>query len=342
MFKALLLEKSEAGFQAGIRDVDEASLPEGEATATVVCLHGFTGAKEDFLLALPELSARGYAAYAPDARGVHMSRSGGPFDLATLAADVVAVVESVRGPVYLVAHSFGGLVAQRAVVARPDLVAGLVLVCSGPAGFRASAPLIPITIERVTAFQQLLDDHDLADAWDLKTAHENVEMHPAMASFLRERFVAGSHAAAVSTIADALDADDVIDAVASSGVPTHVMYGERDGTWAQVTQNEMARRLGTEPTCPSSRTWTPSSTRSRPWSTGTVCPHRPARPPPSGVGRRVSRPSAWRSGRRRAWPRPPHRPARCRRAAPASRSPARRRARPGGRGGGPAGRSAPR
>jgi len=224
-----------------------ASLPEGEATATVVCLHGFTGAKEDFLLALPELSARGYAAYAPDARGVHMSRSGGPFDLATLAADVVAVVESVRGPVYLVAHSFGGLVAQRAVVARPDLVAGLVLVCSGPAGFRASAPLIPITIERVTAFQQLLDDHDLADAWDLKTAHENVEMHPAMASFLRERFVAGSHAAAVSTIADALDADDVIDAVASSGVPTHVMYGERDGTWAQVTQNEMARRLGTEP-----------------------------------------------------------------------------------------------
>ena len=49
------------------------------------------------------------------------------------------------------------------------------------------------------------DDHDLADAWDLKTAHENVEMHPAMASFLRERFVAGSHAAAVSTIADALD-----------------------------------------------------------------------------------------------------------------------------------------
>jgi len=35
MFKALLLEKSEAGFQAGIRDVDEASLPEGDVLLQV-------------------------------------------------------------------------------------------------------------------------------------------------------------------------------------------------------------------------------------------------------------------------------------------------------------------
>ena len=35
MFKALLLEKSEAGFQAGIRDVDEASLPEGDVLLKV-------------------------------------------------------------------------------------------------------------------------------------------------------------------------------------------------------------------------------------------------------------------------------------------------------------------
>ena len=35
MFKALLLEKDEAGFRAGIREVDEAALPEGDVTLAV-------------------------------------------------------------------------------------------------------------------------------------------------------------------------------------------------------------------------------------------------------------------------------------------------------------------
>ena len=35
--------------------------------------------------------------------------------------------------------------------------------------------------------------------------------------------------------------------MAATGVPCAVMYGERDGTWNQETQNEMAVRLGTSP-----------------------------------------------------------------------------------------------
>lgn len=221
--------------------------PDGPPRGTVLCLHGLTGAKEDYLFALPGLRDRGYAAWALDLRGVHMSTSAGPFDLGTLAADVVAVAEDTGAPVHLVAHSFGGLVGQRAVVRRPARFASLTLVCSGPAGFRHSADLIPVTIERVTGFQDLLARHGLAEAWDLKTAHENVEMHPAMASFLRERFVAGSHAAAVRNVADVLDAPDVVADVVATGVPVGVVYGERDGTWAQATQDEMAARYGTEP-----------------------------------------------------------------------------------------------
>lgn len=225
-----------------------AARPEGPSRGSVLCLHGFTGAKEDYLFLLPELAQLGYSAYALDARGVHASRSAGPFDLDTLAADVTAAARAVSAaPVHLVAHSFGGLVAQRAVVRRPERFASVALVCSGPAGFRGSADLIPITIERVTAFQTLLGDHDLETAWDLKTAHENVELHDAMAAFLRARFVAGSPDAAVRNIADALDAPDVVDALAATGVPAHVLYGAADGTWAQATQNAMAARLRTEP-----------------------------------------------------------------------------------------------
>ena len=35
MFKALLLEKDDAGFRAAVRGVDEAGLPEGDVTMSV-------------------------------------------------------------------------------------------------------------------------------------------------------------------------------------------------------------------------------------------------------------------------------------------------------------------
>ncbi len=214
----------------------------------VLAVHGFTGAKEDYLFLLPELAAKGWTATALDLRGVHQSTSPGPFDLDTLAADLCALARHLGEPVHLVAHSFGGLSAQRAVIADPSAFASLTLIGSGPAGFAASSDLIPITIDRITMFAAELQGHTLEEAWDAKTAYENVDdMHPAMAAFLRERFVTGSHDAAVHNISDLINAGDVVDALAATGVPCHVMYGERDGTWNQATQNEMARRLHTHP-----------------------------------------------------------------------------------------------
>ena len=221
----------------------EAGSPKG----IVLAVHGFTGGKEDFVFLLPELAAKGWTACAVDLRGVHQSTSPGPYDLDTLADDLVGVARHLGAPVHLVAHSFGGLSAQRAVIAAPDAFASLTLMCSGPAGFMASADLIPDTIDRLTMFARELAGHTLHQAWDAKTTYENVEMHPAMASFLRERFVVGSHEAAVHNVEDLLQATDVVDAFAATGVPCAVMYGERDGTWNQATQNEMAARLGTTP-----------------------------------------------------------------------------------------------
>ncbi len=211
----------------------------------VLCVHGFTGAKEDFLFLLPELQQQGWTAYAMDLRGAHQSTSAGPYDLDELAADIVAVAHRIGPNVHLVGHSFGGLSAQRAVIANPQVFASLTLMCSGPAGLSAEPDLVPITIERVTRFRAELEGKSMSEAWDAKTAHENVEMHPAMASFLKDRFVSGDHAAALRNIDDLLGAEDRIDEVATSGVPAYVMYGANDGTWNQATQNEMAVRLGT-------------------------------------------------------------------------------------------------
>ncbi len=219
-----------------------------DSQGTVLAVHGFTGAKEDFLFLLPELAEHGWTATALDLRGVHQSTSPGPFDLDTLAADLCAVARHLDGSVHLVAHSFGGLSAQRAVIADPEAFASLTLIGSGPAGFTYTAALIPNTMDRISMFQRALAGHTLAEAWDAKTEYENVDdMHPAMAAFLRERFVVGNHTAAVRNIDDLLHAPDVVDALAATGVPCAVMYGERDGTWNQQTQNAMAARLGTTP-----------------------------------------------------------------------------------------------
>ena len=57
----------------------------------MLAVHGFTGGKEDFVFLLPELAAKGWTACAVDLRGVHQSTSPGPYDLDTLADDLVAV-----------------------------------------------------------------------------------------------------------------------------------------------------------------------------------------------------------------------------------------------------------
>ncbi|HET7725399.1 MAG TPA: hypothetical protein VFK68_12215, partial [Propionibacteriaceae bacterium] len=73
----------------------EAPSPRGR----VLAVHGFTGAKEDFLFLLPELAAKGWSASSVDLRGVHQSTSPGPYDLDTLAGDLVAVSHDLGAPV---------------------------------------------------------------------------------------------------------------------------------------------------------------------------------------------------------------------------------------------------
>ena len=103
---------------------------------TVLLVPGFSGSKEDFGPLLPELADGGWRVVALDLRGQH--ESPGPDDPAAyvvdaLAADVLAVIALLGGPVHLLGHSFGGLVCRRAVLLQPSAVRSLVLLASGPA-----------------------------------------------------------------------------------------------------------------------------------------------------------------------------------------------------------------
>ena len=106
--------------------------------APVVLIGGFSLGTVLWERAASVLSDAGYRVIAVELRGHGGSdKPGVGYDLVTLASDVVAIlVELELTAAAVVGHSFGGQVAMRVALDRPDLVGSLVLV--GSNGVRAS------------------------------------------------------------------------------------------------------------------------------------------------------------------------------------------------------------
>ncbi len=102
---------------------------------TLLLVHGFGGAKEDFADQVEALAAR-YHVVTFDHRG--HGESDGPSDasaysLDRLAADTVAVADAVGAEQFrLLGHSMGGMIARRLVLAHPQRVDALVLMDTSP------------------------------------------------------------------------------------------------------------------------------------------------------------------------------------------------------------------
>jgi pimeloyl-ACP methyl ester carboxylesterase len=111
----------------------------GGAGEPFVLLHGLGGGALNWIELLPSLVERGRV-LVPDLPG-HGGSGRVPAG-ATMAvyADVVAGLaeRELDAPALVAGHSFGGLVALRLALRRPDLVRGLLLVA--PAGIASSAP----------------------------------------------------------------------------------------------------------------------------------------------------------------------------------------------------------
>jgi pimeloyl-ACP methyl ester carboxylesterase len=107
---------------------------------TLVCVHGFGGAKEDFADHVDALAAR-WRVITLDLRG--HGDSDGPVDPSTysldrLARDVEAVADAFGADRFrLLGHSMGGMVARRVVLDHPERVDALVMMSTAagpPAG----------------------------------------------------------------------------------------------------------------------------------------------------------------------------------------------------------------
>jgi pimeloyl-ACP methyl ester carboxylesterase len=105
---------------------------EGDGDRTVVLLHGFPQTSWQWHRVIPPLVEAGFRVVAPDYRGAgHSWRPAGGYDKVTMAGDIHRLLHEhveVGGPVVLVGHDIGLMVAYAYAQAYRDDVSHLVLV----------------------------------------------------------------------------------------------------------------------------------------------------------------------------------------------------------------------
>jgi pimeloyl-ACP methyl ester carboxylesterase len=212
----------------------------------VLLVPGFTGSKEDFGPILDLIADAGFHATSIDLPG--QFESPGPDDPAAyapdrLAAVVLEIAAGLGADLHLVGHSFGGLVARAAVIARPSAFADLVLMDSGPTALdgprRARLEMLAPVFEAV-GLAGLYAAAQAADA-----AEPGYVAPPAaLAEFLERRFLA-SEPSMLLGMADVLRTEpDRVDELSRSDLDCLVVHGERDDAWPPDVQADMAKRLG--------------------------------------------------------------------------------------------------
>lgn len=213
----------------------------------VLLVPGFTGSKEDFIAVLAPLAVAGHPVVAIDQRGQFESPGDddpASYDLKALAEDVAGIAAGLGGPVHLVGHSFGGLVARTAALAEPAAWASLTLMASGPGAIPHPAA------SNLGLIVQALPVMDLEAIWQakrqLERPHETTPLRPEIEEWMHRRFLRNHPTSLLRMGEQLLSEQDRVAELAALRLPTLVLYGSDDDAWSPAEQAAMATALGAE------------------------------------------------------------------------------------------------
>jgi pimeloyl-ACP methyl ester carboxylesterase len=212
----------------------------------VLLVSGVAGSKEDFVLLFPLFAAAGYRVESFDIAGHYGSVGAGPknldpprdrYDYRLFVDDLIAILEDGRTPVHVLGYSFAGLVAELALVRRPDLFASLTLMASPPATgqvFRGVKHIGPISD---------MPPHRAAGLilWGIR--YNLNRTPPLRIAFVRERMAVTGRPVIDDIVGLMMDMPDIADDIAAAAIPKFIAVGEQD-LWPEEQHRSYAERIG--------------------------------------------------------------------------------------------------
>ncbi|PWT72333.1 MAG: hypothetical protein C5B60_09730, partial [Chloroflexi bacterium] len=98
----------------------------------IVLLHGFPEYWYGWRFQIEPLAAAGYRVVAPDMRGYNLTDKTPPYDVCTVASDIVNLIHAIgKRQAIVVGHDWGGMIAWAIAMMHPEVVTRLI-VCNLP------------------------------------------------------------------------------------------------------------------------------------------------------------------------------------------------------------------
>lgn len=213
----------------------EQGVPEG---IPVILLHGVTDSWHSFATTLPYLPGNLHV-FALSQRGHGNSdRPGQGYSAAHFAADVADFIRKKKlERVILVGHSMGGMVAQQFAINYPQLLKGLVIICSDPAV--SKNPGIPEFVQEVMKMEGEPDRQFLTGfqqgtlANPIDTAYFNLLVNESMklpVPIFKEIVLGMSRM-------------DITTDLKKIAVPVLVLWGEKDAFFMREGQQALIKNI---------------------------------------------------------------------------------------------------